>query len=98
MHARLTRIEADADRLDEMAGQFEQQTLPQIQGIDGFKGYQLLGDRANGTAIAITFWESAEAMQASEEAVKAARQQAADAAGARSAPVVERYEVVSQQL
>ena len=98
MHARLTRIEAPAERLDEMARQFEQQTLPQIQGIDGFKGYQLLGDRANGIAIAIVYWDSAEAMQASEEAVKAARQQAAEAAGARSAPVVERYEVVSQQL
>jgi heme-degrading monooxygenase HmoA len=98
MHARVTRIEASAELLDEMARQFEQQTLPQIQGIDGFKGYQLLGDRSNGTAMAIVYWESAEAMQASEEAVKPARQQAAEAAGARSAPIVERYEVVSQQL
>ena len=98
MHARITRVEASAERLDEMARQFEQETLPQLQGIDGFKGYQLLGDRASGTALAIVFWESADAMQASEEAVKAARQQAADAGGARSAPSVERYEVVSQQI
>jgi heme-degrading monooxygenase HmoA len=98
MHVRITRVEASAERLDDMARQFEQETLPQLQGIDGFKGYQLLGDRASGTALAIVYWESGDAMQASEEAVKAARQQAADAGGARSAPTVERYEVVSQQL
>ena len=97
MHARMTRIEASADRLDAMATQFEEETLPQIQGIDGFRGYALLGDRANGTAIVITYWQSADAMQASEEAVQQARQQAADAAGARSAPTVERFEVFQQR-
>jgi heme-degrading monooxygenase HmoA len=96
MHARLTRIEASPDRLEGLGEQFEQQTLPQIQGLDGYQGYILLGDRSNGTAIAITYWESAEALQASEEAVEQPRQQAAEAAGARSAPVVERYEVFRQ--
>ena len=98
MHARISRLEASAERLDEMARQFEQETLPQLQEIDGFKGYQLLGDRASGTALAMVFWESADAMQASEEVGKAARQQAANLGEARSAPSVERYEVVSQQL
>jgi heme-degrading monooxygenase HmoA len=97
MHARLTRIQGSPDRLDEMGQQFEQVTLPQIQGLDGFQGYVLLGDRSNGTAIAITYWESGEAMQASEDAVQQPRQQAADTAGARSAPVVERYEVFQQR-
>ena len=93
MHARLTRIEGSPDQLDEMARRFEQETLPQIQGLDGFQGYSLLGDRSNGTAIAITYWQSAEAMQASEQAVQPLRQQAAESAGARAAPIVERYEV-----
>ena len=97
MHARLTRIEASPDRLDEMGRHFEQETLPQIQRLDGFQGYVLLGDRSNGTAIAITYWDSAEAMQASEEAVNQPREQAAEAAGARSAPTVERYEVIQQR-
>jgi heme-degrading monooxygenase HmoA len=96
MHARLTRIEASPDRLDGLRRQFEEQTLPQIRGLEGFHGYTLLGDRAGGTAIAITYWESAEAMQASEEAVQQPRQQATEAAGARSAPIVERYEVFQQ--
>jgi heme-degrading monooxygenase HmoA len=97
MHARLTRIEASPDLLDDLGQLFEQQTLPQIEGLDGFEGYILLGDRSNGTAIAITYWESPEAMQASEEAVQQPRQQAADVAGARSAPVVERYEVFQRR-
>jgi heme-degrading monooxygenase HmoA len=88
----LTRIEASPDQLDEMARGFEQETMPQIEVLDGFESYILLGDRSNGTAIVITYWESAEAMQASEEAVQQPRQQAAEAGGARSAPIVERYE------
>ena len=97
MHARLTRIEGSPDQLDEMARQFEQETLPQIRGLDGFQRYTLLGDRSSGTAIAITLWQSAEAMQSSEQAVQPLRQQAAEAASARSAPTVERYEVFQQQ-
>jgi heme-degrading monooxygenase HmoA len=85
MHVRLTRIQADAERLDDMARMFKQETLPQIEGLEGFKGYQLLGDRSAGTAIAVVSWESAEAMEASEDAVKAVRQQAADAAARRFA-------------
>jgi heme-degrading monooxygenase HmoA len=96
MHARMTRIQASPDRLDALAQQFQQDTLSQIQGLDGFQGYQLLGDRSNGTAIAITYWESADAMQASEEAVQRPRQQAAEAAGAGAAPTVERFEVLQQ--
>jgi len=80
-----------------MGQQFERDTLPAIEQLDGFRGYVLLGDRSNGTAIAITYWESAEAMQASEEAVQQPRQQAADAAGAQSSPTVERYEVFQQR-
>lgn len=97
MHARLTRIQGTPDRLDDMGQQFEQDTLPQIEQLDGFRGYVLLGDRSNGTAVAITYWESAEAMQASEEAVQRPRQQAAEAAGAQAGPIVERYEVFQQR-
>ena len=40
--------------------------------------------------------ESAEALQASEEAVKQPRQEAAESAGATAAPTVERFEVFQQ--
>ena len=95
MHARGTRLEASADRLDEMTRQFEAQTVPVLEGLDGYKGYVLLGDRANGVAIAVVYWESEEALQASEDAVVPERVRAAQAAAAASGPTVERYEVFS---
>lgn len=95
MHARVTRLEASADLLDEMTRQFEERTVPVLDGLDGFEGYVLLGDRSNAVAIAITYWESEAALQASEDAVTPERERAAQAAGAASGPTVERYEVVS---
>ena len=95
MHARVTRLEASADQLDEMTRQFEAHTVAVLEGLDGYQGYHLLGDRTSGVAMAITYWESKEALQASEDAVAPERERAAEAAAAASRPTVERYEVVS---
>ena len=95
MHARVTRLEASADALDEMTRQFEQHTVPVLEDLDGYQGYALLGDRETGLAMAITYWESEEALRASEDAVKQERERAAETAQAASGPTVERYEVVS---
>ena len=95
MHARVTRLEASADLLDEMTRQFEAHTVAVLEGLDGYKGYVLLGDRTNGVAMAVTYWESEAALQASEDAVAPERERAAQAADAASGPTVERYEVVS---
>ncbi len=45
--------------------------------------------------MAVTYWESEEAMQASEDAVMQERERAAETAGAAAGPTVERYEVIS---
>ena len=95
MHARVTRLEASAELLDEMTRQFEERTVPVLQGLDGFKGYILLGDRGSGLAMAVTYWASEENLQASEDAVTPERERAAQTAEATSGPVVERYEVVA---
>lgn len=95
MHARVTRLEGSAELLDDVTRQFEERTVPVLQGLDGFEGYVLMGDRASGLAMAITYWASAEDLQASEEAVSPERERAAEAAQATSGPVIERYEVVA---
>ena len=41
--------------------------------LDGFNGMTLLTDRQTGKTIAVTFWESEDALRQSEEAVKDAR-------------------------
>lgn len=95
MHARVTRLEASAELLDEMVRQFEERTVPVLQGLGGFEGYVLLGDRGSGLAMALTYWATQEDLQASEDAVTPERERAAQTAEAASGPVVERYEVVS---
>ena len=95
MHARVTRLEGTGERLDEMTRQFEERTVPVLEALDGFEGYVLMGDRATGVAIAITYWASEEALRATEDAVTPERERAAQTAGATSGPVVERYEVVA---
>ena len=95
MHARVTRLEGSAELLDEVTQQFEERTVPVLQGLDGFEGYVLMGDRASGLAMAITYWTSEENLQASEDAVSPERDRAAQTAQATSGPVVERYEVVA---
>ena len=96
MHARLNRLEGSPDRFDDTVRRTEEVVAPLLRELDGFQGFTVLADRDSGTFIAISFWESEDAMRASEEAVKQPRKEAADAAEAASEPVVERYEVVLQ--
>ena len=93
MHARLTTLEMDPGKLDDAIAGLEQTDIPMFKGLDGFKGFSLMVDRSSGKAIGLSYWESEEAMSASEDAVKDARRRAADAGGASAEPQVERYEV-----
>jgi heme-degrading monooxygenase HmoA len=51
-----------------------------------------LGDRQSGKTLGITFWESEEAMRATEEDANQLREQSAETGGQQIAGV-ERYEV-----
>jgi len=66
--------------------------IPTAREMEGFKGVLSLGDRSTGKSISFTFWESEEAMRASEEAADKLRQQAADEVQEQIAGV-ERFEV-----
>ena len=92
MHARMSTLEGPADRMDEGLRQAREHALPQLQQQDGFKGFVALGDRQSGKLIAISFWESEEAMRAAEEVGDRTRRESAEAMGDTIAGV-ERYEV-----
>src|ERR671912_2697200 len=92
MYARLTTIEGSPDKLDDAERHVQEQTLPQLQKMDGFKGFVALGDRNSGKLIGVSFWESEEALRATDEAVPSVRSAAAEAAGGTVASV-EKYEV-----
>jgi heme-degrading monooxygenase HmoA len=93
MHARVSTLQLDADRIDDTVKQLEDEDLPKIQELDGFKGFTLLVDRASGKLIGTTYWESKEQMDAADAAGTEARERAAKAGGASGAPQVERFEV-----
>ena len=93
MHARVTTLQMDPDKVDGVADRLQNEDVPDFEKLDGYKGMTLVTDRSSGKTVAITFWESEDALNASEEAVKDARQRAADDGGAAE-PQVERFEVV----
>jgi heme-degrading monooxygenase HmoA len=94
MHVRITTLQMQPDKIDDAVAGLEQNDIPMFKGLDGFKGFTLAVDRSSGKAIANSYWESEEAMKASEEAVKQARADAASTGGASAEPQVERFEVV----
>ena len=92
MHARMTTLEGSTDRMDEGVREVREHVLPQLQQQEGYKGFLALGDRQSGKTLGITFWESEEALRASEEAANQLREESAEASGEQVAGV-ERYEV-----
>ena len=92
MHARMSTLEGLPDEMDEGLRQVKVHVLPRLQQQDGFKGFIALGDRQSGELIGITFWESEQAMQDSEELGDRTRSDTAEATG-DAIEDVERYEV-----
>jgi heme-degrading monooxygenase HmoA len=93
MCARLTTIEGLPDRMDDATRHMQEQTLPQLRQMDGFKGFVALGDRNSGRLVGVAFWESEEALRATEQEVSGVRSGAAQAVDG-SVASVEQYEVV----
>ena len=92
MHSRFTWIQGDTSKVDEAIEQVKRDVLPVLEQADGFKGFTLHVDRSSGSMVGLSYWESEEAMQASEEAVRQGREDAAKTAGGE--PRVSRFEVV----
>jgi heme-degrading monooxygenase HmoA len=92
MYARVTTIEGPPDKIDDATRHVREQVLPQLQQMDGFKGFVALSDRQSGKVLGVAFWESEEVLQATEEAVSRVRSGAAESVGGTVAGV-EQYEV-----
>ena len=81
MYARVTTIEGAPDRMDDAERHVREQTLPQLREMEGFQGFVALGDRQGGKLLGVAFWESEEALRATEGAVSGVRSGAAESAG-----------------
>jgi heme-degrading monooxygenase HmoA len=92
VHARISTFEGSPEQIDESLRQAREEVLPQAKQLDGFRGLIALGDRQSGKTVGITFWESEEAMRASEEAANRLREESAETVE-ETIVGVERYEV-----
>jgi hypothetical protein len=93
MYARVTTLEGSPDKMDDATRHLREQTLPQLQQLDGFEGFVALSDRQSGKVLGVAFWESEEVLRATEVAVSGVRSGAAEAAGGTVASV-ENHEVI----
>jgi heme-degrading monooxygenase HmoA len=88
----MSTLEGSPDEMDEGLRDVREQVLPLLRQQDGFEGFIALGDRQSGELIGITFWESEQAMRASEEVGDRTRGETAEDTGDTIADV-RRYEV-----
>jgi heme-degrading monooxygenase HmoA len=79
MNARMGRVSFSADKADDMISHVRAEIVPRYEQSPGFKGFTLLLDRSGGEGIGISFWESEDAMRATDGLGDQARQGAAEA-------------------
>ena len=70
--------------------------VDQLASLAGFSGYLLAADRENGKVLAMSLWESQDALRASDHAAEAAREGRLAVAGAHD-PIVDRYEIMLER-
>jgi heme-degrading monooxygenase HmoA len=96
MFARMTWVQITPERLDERTANYPQEIQSAFGQLPGFLGMALVANRATGAAASISYWDSADTMQASEEAGTAVRQQAAQGDDVQLRDV-DRFEFIIQE-
>ena len=97
MFARVTTLQGSGQSLDQARTAVQQQVLPAVRNMEGFRGLLSLSDPSSGKAITLTLWESEAAMRQSEEAANQLRATTAATTGGQIMNV-ERYEVVTDAI
>lgn len=78
MFARITWFQSSPDRIEEGTSTYRQQAVPALSALQGYIGAALLVDRGTGAGVTVSYWDSAESMQASEETGVTLRAQVAE--------------------
>jgi hypothetical protein len=95
--ARVSEFEARPEQLDEMHREGVEHILPALQMQHGFNGGLVLADRNSGKVLAVTLWESEQAMDITEEAAHWLLAFGTETAGG-TIKDVKRYEVFFAQV
>ncbi len=73
MHARSAVIEVSSDKIDDAVKFWKDEQLPKYRDQAGYKGFTLLVSRDSGRLFGVSFWESEDAVRASDELGRQAR-------------------------
>jgi heme-degrading monooxygenase HmoA len=92
MYARVNHYQDSPENLDSSEQVAEKEIVPQLKQVAGFLGVLSMVDRTTGKSLAITFWESEEALRASETAADELRDEIKERTGSEIR-TVDRYEV-----
>jgi heme-degrading monooxygenase HmoA len=77
MYARTNTIRGNPQAIDDGIANIREEVMPLVQGMDGCVGLSMLADRDSGRCIVTTAWTGEEALRASADGVRAARERAA---------------------
>ncbi len=97
MFARILRSRLKLDKIDEATKTFREDVIPLCREQEGFKGGYFMSDPKTGESVAITFWESQEAMLANEQSHFFQQQVAKFIPFYVKPPVREAYEVILEE-
>ena len=96
MYARTGSVSVPPEGVDD-AAQTMRDLLPLYHDLAGYRGFTILVDRKAGLVMGISFWETLEAMRASDEVALAARQRVSDAGGHLEYGVGQPWEVAGEE-
>lgn len=95
MWARVSKFQIPKDRIDEDISESRTTISEAIRTIPGSAGVYYLVDRERGETLAVTLWETEQAMRASEKEASRIREESTTDIGGKILSV-ERYEVALQ--
>ena len=93
MYIRVTRIHVAPEALEQSISNFKERVIPALKSAPGYAGATMLINRETGEGAGVTYWESVEALAASDDVGISARTQAAATAGF-TVTDVDRFELV----
>jgi heme-degrading monooxygenase HmoA len=93
MYVRVTSVRSALDRVDQGIADFEQQVVPAMRQEPGFMGAALIVNRDTGEATGASYWDTLDALNASEQASTRRRMESTGGVGA-AVMDVDRFEVV----
>ena len=91
MHARVNMLAGDPDLLTDATRYLEGTVRPHVESQHGSRGLACLVNAELGTCVVASYWDTLDAMTASEQAVQVSRKEMTERV--RGSVTVERYEV-----